>query len=80
MPRFIAVNVFRKKIKERKEKHIGIFYLPGYSPQLSLIGILRRFMKYKRADSGVCKSRKTLVAYVEDVIINFGTKYRINFV
>ncbi len=37
-------------------------------------------MKYKRTEFGAYKSRKTPVAYVEDVIINFGKKYRINFV
>ncbi len=29
-------------------------------------------MKYERTDFGAYKSRKTPVAYVEDVIINFG--------
>jgi len=29
-------------------------------------------MKYERTDSGAYESRKTPVAYVEDVIINFG--------
>jgi transposase len=77
---FHRSKCFQEKIKEWKEKHIEIFYLPKYSPQLNLIEILWRFMKYKWAESGVYKSRKTLVAYVEDVIINFGTKYRINFV
>jgi transposase len=71
---------FREKIKEWKEKKMEVFYLPEYSPHLNLIGILWRFMKYKWIESGVYKSWKTLVAYVEDVIINFGTKYRINFV
>ncbi len=54
--------------------------LPEYSPHPNLIEILRSFMKYERTDFGAYKSRKTPVAYVEDVIINFGKKYRIDFV
>jgi len=73
-------KLFQEKIKEWKEKNIEIFYLPEYSPHLNLIEILWRFMKYERIESGAYKSWKTLVAYVEDVIINFGKKYRINFV
>jgi hypothetical protein len=37
-------------------------------------------MEYERTDSGAYESRKTPVAYIEDVMINFGKKYRINFV
>ncbi len=37
-------------------------------------------MKYERIEFSAYKSWKTPVAYVEDVIINFGEKYRINFV
>lgn len=40
-----------KKIKEQeekwKEKGLSIFLLPTYSPQLNLIEILWRFIKYK---------------------------------
>ncbi len=37
-------------------------------------------MKYERTESGAYKRQKTPVAYVEDVMINFGKKYRIDFV
>jgi transposase len=71
---------FRGKIEEWGKKHIEIFYLPRYSPQLNLIEILWRFIKYERIEFGAYKSWETLVAYIEDVIINFEKKYRINFV
>ncbi len=35
-------------------------------------------MKYERIEFGAYKSRKTFVTYIEEVIINFGKKYRIN--
>ncbi|MDF5716289.1 MAG: transposase, partial [Rhizonema sp. NSF051] len=37
----------REKISEWKEKKLEIFWLPSYSPQLNLIEILWRFMKYE---------------------------------
>ena len=56
-----------------------MFYLPKYSPHLNLIKILRIFMKYEWTEFSAYISRKTFVAYIEayieDVIINFGTKY-----
>ncbi len=63
---------FREKIKEWKENNIRIFYLPTYSPHLNVIEILWRFMKYEWIEFGAYKSWKTFVAYIEDVIINFG--------
>lgn len=35
------------KLDEWKERQIEIFQLPSYSPQLNLIEILWRFMKYE---------------------------------
>ena len=76
----LIYNKFYYPAIYQRTKNIEIFYLPEYSPHLNLIEILWRFMKYERIESGAYKSWKTLVAYVEDVIINFGKKYRINFV
>ena len=77
---FHRSKFFREKTEERKEKNIEIFYLPKYSPHLNLIEILRRFMKYERTEFSAYRSRKTSVAYIENVIIDFGTEYRIDFV
>ena len=40
-------KAFQKKISEWSEKKLKIFWLPTYSPQLNLIEILWRFMKYE---------------------------------
>jgi transposase len=39
-------NIIIDKIEEWKERGITIFELPSYSPELNLIEILWRFIKY----------------------------------
>ncbi len=68
------------KIGQWKEKGLELFYLPPYSPELNLIEILWRFIKYEWIQFSAYLSFSHLVEYVEGVLKNFGRKYRINFV
>ena len=70
---------FEAKIEEWKSKNLEIFRLPPYSPELNLIEILWRFIKYEWIELEAYKSWGNLVDYVEGVLINFGSKYIINF-
>ena len=72
-------KAFGEKIAEWKEKKLEIFWLPTYSPQLNLIEILWRFMKYEWIKTEAYFSWNNLVEYVEDILKYFGTKYTINF-
>ena len=72
-------KAFQKKIAEWKEKKLEIFWLPTYSPQLNLIEILWRFMKYEWIEKEAYLSWNNLVEYVEKVLKHFGTEYTINF-
>ena len=72
-------KAFEAKIDEWKEKGLEIFNLPTYSPELNLIEILWRFMKYEWIEFDAYKSLENLVDYLENVIRNFGEKYIINF-
>ena len=72
-------KAFQNKIVEWQQKNLEIFWLPTYSPQLNLIEILWRFMKYEWIEAQAYTSWKNLVEYVEDILENFGTKYTINF-
>ena len=72
-------KAFQKKILEWRQKKLEIFWLPTYSPQLNLIEILWRFMKYEWIETEAYSSWKNLVEYVEKVLKEFGTKYTINF-
>lgn len=62
-----------------QEKNLEIFWLPTYSPQLNLIEILWRFMKYQWLDVNAYQDWASLVNAVEQILRDFGTKYVINF-
>jgi transposase len=68
------------KLEEWKQRRIEIFELPSYSPELNLIEILWRFMKYEWIEISAYRSWQSLVDYVEKVLREFGDKYVINFV
>ena len=72
-------EAFTEKIEEWKTKNLKIFRLPSYSPELNLIEILWRFIKYGWIELQAYKSWNNLVEYVENVIKNFGIEYKINF-
>ncbi|NET38481.1 MAG: IS630 family transposase, partial [Cyanothece sp. SIO1E1] len=68
------------KREEWQERHIEIFALPSYSPQLNLIEILWRFIKYEWLEVSAYQCWRSLVNHVENVLREFGDKYVINFV
>lgn len=68
------------KLEEWQHRGIEIFQLPSYSPQLNLIEILWRFIKYEWIESSAYRSWQSLVQYVEKVLKEFGENYVINFV
>ncbi len=73
-------NLLWNKEDEWANKGLEIFFLPSYSPQLNIIEIFWRFIKYQWLKIDAYESYSTLVEAVEDILINFGTKYTINFV
>lgn len=73
-------NQLWEKEAEWKEKGLEIFFLPTYSPHLNLIEILWRFIKYQWLECNAYENYSTLVNAVEEILINYGTKYTINFV
>jgi transposase len=73
-------NTILDKIEEWKERGITIFELPTYSPQLNLIEILWRFIKYEWLEIDAYKDWKTFVTSVEKILREFGKEYVINFV
>jgi transposase len=70
---------FAAKIPEWHTKNIEIFYLPAYAPELNMIEILWRFMKYEWIELWAYTSWAHMVEYVENILKKFGTEYRINF-
>lgn len=67
-------------LQDWQERGIEIFVLPSYSPQLNLIEILWRFIKYEWLEIEDYLSWSNLVAAVENILREYGDKYVINFV
>ncbi len=73
-------DIILDKVEEWKERGITIFKLPSYSPELNLIEILWRFIKYKWIEIDAYNNWQTFVASVEKILREFGKSYVINFV
>ena len=73
-------DMILSQLDEWRERNIEIFVLPSYSPQLNLIEILWRFMKYQWIEIDSYKNWQNLVDSVETMLREFGEKYVINFV
>lgn len=69
-----------ERLEEWKERGLTIFELPAYSPELNLIEILWRFIKYEWIEIDAYSSWQSLVLSVEKILREFGDNYVINFV
>jgi len=72
-------QIVYEKQEEWRERGVELFWLPTYSPELNLIEILWRFIKYEWIEISAYKSWSSLVEYVERVLREFGDEYQINF-
>lgn len=70
---------FQNELPKWESQGLAVFYLPKYSPELNLIEILWRFMKYEWIEFWAYNSWNDLVDYVEGIIIDFGDQHKINF-
>jgi len=72
-------QAFIQHIAKWVKRGLIIKYLPPYSPELNLIEILWRFMKYHWLPFSAYMSFQSLIQSVEDILTRFGTDYTINF-
>ena len=70
---------FEEMIPEWEKKNLNIKYLPSYSPELNLIEILWRFIKYRWLPFSAYLSFDSLVEEVENILKNIGSEWIINF-
>jgi transposase len=70
---------FIQHIPQWVKRGLIVKYLPSYSPELNLIEILWRFMKYHWLPFSAYISFQCLVEAIEDLLIRFGTDYTIKF-
>jgi len=70
---------FMAKIQEWKEQDLLIYFLPAYSPELNLIEILWRFIKYQWLPFEAYRNFRNLKEQLNIVLSQIGSKYDINF-
>jgi hypothetical protein len=72
-------QAFKAQIPAWQKKGLYLYFLPEYSPELNLIENLWRFIKYYWLPFSAYLNFGTLVEAVEEILINVGAKYRIDF-
>lgn len=69
-----------KKAQERwKEQGVLLYFIPPYSPELNLIEILWRHIKYHWLDLSAYKDFDKLCEKVKEILDAYGEKYQITF-
>lgn len=72
-------NEFKDNINKWNDRGLYLYFLPPYSPEFNLIEILWRKMKYEWMPISAYTSMNTLREAVNDLLIGFGSIYKINF-
>ena len=70
---------FVANIARFKKKGLFPYYLPTYAPELNKIERLWKEMKYRWLPFSAYKGAKQLRDAVEEILIEYGNKYTINF-
>ena len=71
---------FEAKLKGWQEEGMYLLFLPPYCPELNLIEILWRKLKYEWLPLSAYESFKQLSETTEETLKEVGTKYRLSFV
>jgi transposase len=72
-------KAFKEKIAQWEDENLYLYFLPVYSPELNLIEILWRFIKYQWLSFSAYLSIDHLEKVLMDVLANIGSKYQITF-
>ena len=70
---------FAERLSVWEKKGLFLKFLPAYSPELNLIEMLWRFIKYEWLPFSAYVNFETLVEAVEDILVHVGSKYTIAF-
>jgi transposase len=70
---------FESQMKRWEEQGLYLLFLPPYSPELNLIEILWRKIKYEWLPVSAYQSFKDLSEALDEVLSGFGSKYRLSF-
>jgi len=72
-------KIFEAKIAEWMKQDLYLYFLPPYSPELNLIEILWRRIKYDWLKLDAYKDLDALKNNLTDILQNVGDKYNIKF-
>lgn len=72
-------KAFMEKLDLWAKNDCYLFFLPPYSPELNIIEILWRFIKYEWLEVTAYKSFEKLEEVLSELLNAVGTKYLINF-
>ena len=70
---------FEANLRRWEKKGLFIKFLPEYSPELNLIEILWRKIKYEWLPFSAYHGLTALIEALEDILRKFGAEYQINF-
>lgn len=76
---FHCSNAIKARRKQWEKRGLYLYYLPPYSPHLNLIERLWQFMKYQWITFSAYTSFASLHRRIDEVLLAFGNKYKINF-
>lgn len=69
----------KARLNDWAKQGVSLHFLPVYSPELNLIEILWRKIKYQWLPMTAYKDRQTMKETVLEILQNFGKKYTITF-
>ena len=70
---------FEEELEELAKRGLFVMFLPAYSPELNLIELLWRKIKYEWLPLDIYKDFQTLSEGLFEVLKGLGSKYRITF-
>jgi len=69
----------KSKVPMWEKQGLSLYFLPEYAPELNLIEILWRFIKYAWLPFSAYVNFEALCEAVEEILTQVGTKYQIAF-
>lgn len=72
-------RAFKAKLADWKQRGVGLHFLPPYSPELNLIEILWRKIKYEWLPLDAYQGYGHLTKWVLEILNNVGGKFQITF-
>jgi hypothetical protein len=76
---FHKSKIFKANIAKWANKGLTLLYLPPYSPQLNIIEMLWKFIKYHWIEMSAYQSYSNMKEYVQRMLNEYGSKRVIDF-